>query len=282
MKRWTAFFVIAAVVITAASVWGLGTGKERLFKAAEGATVSLEDVIADVKNVKLVFMGEHHTAKSHHEAQLKVIRSLHEADVPLAVGLEMITSQHQAVLDRWVAGNVDEDGVRAVFQQDWGFPWALYRDIFIYARDNKIPMIGLNVSSALSRQVAREGFSSLSEEQLKQLPPVACVVDPEYEKFIRRALGAHGHGSMNFKNFCEAQLLWDTVMAVNLVDFINGNPERSVVVLAGSGHAWELGIPIQVRARSTASYRVILPEIPGRLTPENATVLDADYLWLGL
>ena len=282
MKRWTTISVIVAMVIIAALVWGLETGTERLFNVVDNSVASLEDVIADVKNVKLVLVGELHTAKSHHEAQLKIIGSLHKADVPLAVGLEMFTSQHQEVLDRWVADDLDEEAVRAVFQQDWGVAWELYRDIFVFARDNKIPMIGLNVPNALSRQVAREGFSSLSEEQLKQLAPIACVVDPEYEEFIRRSLGAHGHGSMCFQNFCEAQLLWDSAMAVNLVDFIKRNPDRSVVVLAGSGHAWKPGIPIQVRARSNASYRVILPEIPGRLTSENVTVHDADYLWLDL
>jgi uncharacterized iron-regulated protein len=282
MSRLAKVFTILAMGVIVALVWGLESEKTRLLNLADGSIESLEEVIPDLKSVKIVFFGEIHTVERIHEAQLKLIKSLHEAGVSLAIGLEMITHQHQAVLDRWEKGDLKEDAIRAVFHKDWGFPWELYRDIFSYARDNEIPMIGLNIPASISRQVALKGFSSLSEKQLKQLPPVACIVSPEYQKFIQRALGEHAHGSMSFKHFCEAQLLWDSAMAINLIDFMNKNPERGVVVLTGSGHAWKLGIPGQVRARTKVSYRVILPEVPGSLTPENVTVQDADYLWLDL
>ena len=282
MSRRKKVFAILSMGILAALVWGLESEKAKLLNLADGSIESLEDVIPGLKSVKIVFFGEVHTVERIHEAQRKLIKSLHEAGVPLAVGLEMITHQHQEVLDRWEKGDLKEDSIRAVFHQDWGFPWDLYRDIFLYAKDNKIPLIGLNIPASISRQVARKGFSSLSEEQLKQLPSVACIVSPDYQKFIRRALGEHAHGSMSFTHFCEAQLLWDSAMAVNLVDFMDRNPGRNVVVLAGSGHAWKLGIPGQVRARTKTSYRVILPEIPGSLTPKDVTVHDADYLWLDL
>lgn len=75
-------------------------------------------------------------------------------------------------------------------------------------------------------------------------------------------------------------MLWDSVMAWNLLRFLEANPEHKIVVLAGNGHAWKRGIPAQIRRRSSIPYRVILPEIPGRLERANVSLEDADYLWL--
>jgi uncharacterized iron-regulated protein len=143
-------------------------------------------------------------------------------------------------------------------------------------------MIGLNVSPEITRQVAREGFTSLTPEQRGDLPMVTCKVDPEYMAFIRRAIGLHGHGEMDFSKFCEAQLVWDTAMAWSLLRYLDKEPETTVVVIAGSGHSWKRGIPTQIRSRSKVTSRVILPEVPGRVEQGAVTVEDADYVWMGL
>jgi uncharacterized iron-regulated protein len=111
-------------------------------------------------------------------------------------------------------------------------------------------MVGLNVSRGITRQVAQEGFSSLSETQREELDGGSCNVTREYRDFIRSAFGAHGHGSMDFIRFCEAQLVWDTAMAINAVNHLEQHPDRMMVLLARSGHARKLGIPYQVKSRS--------------------------------
>ena len=142
-------------------------------------------------------------------------------------------------------------------------------------------MVGLNIPSAVTRQVGRKGFSSLPENLRQHLPPVSCNVDEIYQDFIRRAMGvAHKHGT-EFDYFCEAQLVWDTSMAWHAVQFLKENPDYTIVILAGSGHAWKRGIPEQVRRQSSLTFRVILPEMP-RLDRESVTLADTDYLWLDL
>ena len=144
-------------------------------------------------------------------------------------------------------------------------------------------MIGLNISPEVTRQVAAHGFDSLAPEQIGQLPPVSCEVDAPYMSFIRRSFGAHGHGQdRSFIYFCEAQMVWDTAMAWNLLSFHKKNPRHTVVVLAGSGHAWKRGVPEQVTRQSPSSLRVVLPETRYAVEKTKVTVKDADYLWLGL
>jgi uncharacterized iron-regulated protein len=243
--------------------------------------VSLPDIVRDLMQVKLVFVGELHDQEFHHRAQLEVIRRLWESGTPLAVGLEMFRRESQAYLDEWVRGELSEEAFRKIYFDNWNLPWNLYRDIFFFAREHKIPMIGLNVPSEITRQIAREGFSSLTPEQLGDMPPVSCAVDDAYAGFIRRSLGMHAHGGMTFTRFCEAQLFWDAAMASNATRFLKEHPQVTMVVLAGNGHAWKRGIPAQVTRGAPLPFRVILPEIPGRLDRQTVRLDDADYLWLG-
>jgi uncharacterized iron-regulated protein len=185
-------------------------------------------------------------------------------------------------LDHWVRGALTLEEFLPVYYGNWNFPWEYYRDIFLYAREHGIPLVGLNVPEETVRQVARRGFASLTPAQVGELPPIQCDVDPTYEDFIRRAMGLHAPRDRAFLNFCEAQLVWDTAMAVHLVRFLAANPEHTVVVVAGSGHAWRRGIPEQVRRLRDVAARVILPQIPRRLERASLGPDDADYLWEGL
>jgi uncharacterized iron-regulated protein len=242
--------------------------------------VSAETVVGRLKDARVVLVGEKHTVVGHHEAQLNVIRMLHESGTQVAVGLEMFRAESQEALDRWVAGDMSDDAFQQVYFDNWNFPWTLYDDIFLYARDRKIPLVGLNVPREITRQVARRGFSSLNEEQRGKLDNVTCRVDREYMEFIRRAHGAHGHGNLNFIYFCEAQMVWDSVMAVRAIDYVERHPGRVLVVLAGTGHARKQAVPAQIRDRRNLPLAVILPEVPGELDPDNLDAADADFIYL--
>jgi uncharacterized iron-regulated protein len=252
-----------------------------VMQVSDTTHIPFDSLIEDLQTVRMVFVGELHDEKAHHLLQLRVIQGLEDAGVPTAVGLEMFRHEDQPYLDQWVSGSLSEEEFVEHYYRNWNLSWSLYRPIFIFAREKQIPLVGLNVPAEITRQVAREGFSSLPPEDLTRLPSgVRCEVGPEYETFIRRSLGAHAHAGMNFTHFCEAQMLWDTAMAWHALEYLRQHPERTMVVLAGSGHAWRHGIPRQVERQSDLSLRVLLPEIPGRLGASTVTPEDADYLLL--
>ena len=282
MRRFIGVTLILTLLTLAYLSWARNSPDDRLLRVSDRAVVSLSDIIPDLKSAKLVFIGELHDQELHHQAQLEVIRRLYELGVPVAVGLEMFRRDSQAQLDRWVKGEITEEAFQKIYFDNWGLPWDLYRDIFVFARDHKIPLVGLNVPREITRQIAREGFASLTPEQLGDMPAVSCLVDDAYAAFIRRSLGMHTHGGMDFTRFCEAQLFWDTAMAWNALRFLKDHPSSTMVVTAGSGHAWKRGIPAQVTTRTPLPFRVILPEIPGRLDRETVRLDDTDYLWLGI
>jgi uncharacterized iron-regulated protein len=252
----------------------------RLYDLQNRKEKLMSEVIPELKKNRVILVGEHHTSIDHHFGQLNVIQSLKEAGVQVAIGLEMFRDDSQQALDQWVAGTISEEQFEAIYYDNWNYPWPVYRMIFDYARQEKIPMIGLNVPREITRQVSQGGFNSLSEEQRGKLKDVSCRVDKEYMDYIKRAFGGHAHGQINFTYFCEAQMVWDTAMAVNTLDYLKKEPDSVVVLLAGAGHVRKGAVPRQIRDRSDVPHAVILPKIEGIIDKETISTKDADYIML--
>jgi uncharacterized iron-regulated protein len=253
-----------------------------LWDVAGKAEISLEQAAGKFPSPGIVYVGEFHDNAAHHAAQLAVIKSLNKRERPLAVGLEMFQHIEQSILDAWVAQELSEEEMRRAFARNWSQDWHLYQDIFLYCRDQSIPMVGLNVPRSITRKVARKGFESLTSEEIGKLPPIVCRVDREYEEFLRRVMGSHGSDS-GFRRFCEAQLVWDTAMAIYALEYLKDHPERTVVVLCGMIHAWKKAAPEQAaRENAEVKQAVVQPSVKGRWTPASVSKEDADYLILGL
>ena len=269
---------IAFMLLLSLALWP-GHGQARSLDVRTGQIISDGQLTADLKGVRLIFIGEIHDNRWHHQVQLRIIRGLHEAGVPLTIGLEMLRHDSQWALDRWVNGTMSEGDFALVFDNNWGM-WPDYQAIFRYARGTDLPMIGLNIGRKITGQVASAGFSSLSPDQRREVPLVTCDVDQTYQDYMHQVLGKFPHGGMSFHHFCEAQMVWDAVMAKNLIAYLDSHPDRTVVVLAGSGHSWKFGIPTQIHRHLQIPLRVVIPEIPGRLDRTNVTPAEADYLVL--
>jgi uncharacterized iron-regulated protein len=271
------------ILITAGHLQADGnTPDTKVFRLSDRKVIPYGQMVDDLRKADIVFVGEMHDREAHHQLQLDIIRALRTAKPPVAVGFEMFTYESQKDLDDWVAGTIPESDFIKTYYRNWNFPWPLYDDIFLYIRNNKIPAIALNVPPEITQKISASGFSSLTKEERAKLPPeTGCVVDEQYMKFIRRAHSMHGHGGKNFVYFCEAQLLWDQVMARTIIDYQKKNPDKTVVVITGNGHAWKRGIPEQVRAlNEMTSVRVVLPHIPGHIDPSAMSPADADYILL--
>lgn len=254
----------------------------RLWEVQSGREVSLDSLAKSLGEASMIFVGEFHDRPSHHDGQLQIIQALHDAGKPVAVGLEMFTARDQAILDRWIQGTMAEGEFVKHFQANWGESWRLYRDIFLYCRERKIPMVGLNVPREITAQVAKKGFASLTREQVGMLPPITCNVNSAYMELMRQVHG-HAMNETDFTQFCEAQLVWDTSMAVHALRYLEVHKDQTLVVLTGAVHAWKQGVPRQVRKLSPhRQFIVILPEVPGTYDKETVSLEDCDFLLLGV
>jgi uncharacterized iron-regulated protein len=250
-------------------------------RMSDRKTVNFSQMIADSEGSDVIFVAESHDNKKHHEIQLDVIRTLWAKKIPLAIGLEIFQADNQRQLDDWIEGRITEEIFKAVYARNWSYDWSLYRDIFIFARDNRIPMIALNIPKEIVLKVARQGFASLTPEERKILPSgVTCDLNNPQTEFLKRTFQEvfkHEANGKVFTYFCEAQAVRNSGMAMIIANNQKRHPGRKLVALAGTWHAVKHGIPERLASIESLRYKVILPEI-AELGTRNATSAITDYL----
>lgn len=226
------------------------------------SSLPLEKLAAQLATRRVVFIGEIHDRYDHHLNQLEIIRRLHELGSNLAIGVEYLQQPFQAQVDDYIAGRTTEQEFlrNAEYFHSWGFDYRLYAPIFRYARAQHIPLRALNVPTALPSTVAKVGIAALSEKQRAYLPHDIQPADEAYRTRLRMAFSEHQAGKPDaFDHFVEAQLVWDEGMAESAAAYLNANPDRRMVILAGAGHLmFGSGIPSRLERRTHATYAIVL------------------------
>jgi len=253
-----------------------------IIRTRDGRSVSFSQLVEDAVKSDLVLIGEAHDDKSHHEMQLALIRALWEKNIPLAIGMETMEAGSQQQLDAWTEGRMSEENFQMVFADNWSMDWGLYREIFIFARDNRVPMLALNVPKEIVQKVSRQGFASLTPEERKDLPQgTTCDLRNPHTALLRKAFQQnflHLKNMNTFTYFCEAQTVRNSGMAWNIARYAEKNADRKIVALTGTWHAIKNAIPEQLeRNGSKLGYTVIIPEIP-ELPQGSAAASEADYI----
>ncbi|MCM2357680.1 MAG: ChaN family lipoprotein [Geobacteraceae bacterium] len=252
----------------------------RLASVSDKKAAELAEAVKNVEGADVIFIGETHDNAQHHAAQLDIVRSLHAKKVNMAIGLEMFTPEDQQELDEWTAGKLDEETFKPIYARNWSYGWDLYRDLFIFARDNRIPLIALNIPKKVMAKVVAQGGSALKESEI---PPKISWTLNEYQAGYMKAIARQVFGSSPparlHTRLSEAQALRNTGMAWNVAKYRKAHGADKVVVLAGTWHCVKNGVPELLSVYDKLTYKVILPELP-EFTLENATVGEADYLIL--
>jgi uncharacterized iron-regulated protein len=257
-----------------------------------GENITVTEAVARLADTNVLFFGENHTDMDFHTAQLQLIRALHRAGREVFIGLEMFPYTRQADLNRWTAGEFSEAEFLEVadWYGSWGYRWEYYADIFRYARDNKLPMYGINAPRDVIKAVRTDGFEGLTDEDLEHLPTSVDTSDDEHRELFRAYFEDDDSLHMaisdeQWEGMFRAQNTWDAVMGWNAAQAVrrNGSPETIIVVLIGAGHVtYGLGAERQIRPRYDGGIASIVPvqvlDADG-VAVEKVSASYADFVW---
>lgn len=248
---------------------------------ATAATVAADRLVAEMARRPVVLLGESHTDAEHHRWQLHTLAALHGRRPDMVLGFESFPRRVQPVLDQWVNGELDAKSfLEAVeWRKVWGYDAGFYLPLFHFARQNRVPMIALNVDRALVSKVGHEGWSAIPADERAGLSDPAPAGDAYRESLARiylykQSLQAGGDPeadieeadiaavieSAEFARFVEAQLTWDRAMAEALAEARQRQPGALVVGILGRGHIeYRHGVPHQLADLEIPDAAVLLP-----------------------
>lgn len=256
-----------------------------------GDVFAVNQLAGRLRDTRLLLIGEEHTTAGFHRVELRVIRNLQAAGRNVMVGLEMFPYTEQKSLDNWRDGLLTEAGfvTLARWYEFWGYNWDYYRDIFLYARDYRIPMYGVNTPRSVVTAVRQKGIEHLSESERQHVPPQIDVDNPDHRAFFQASFddddSMHGHmPAAMLKSMQAAQATWDASMGYNSVKVLKAAPPESIlVVLVGSGHvAYGVGIEHQARQWFDGKITTLIP-VPVQDADEkpvpSVKASYADFVW---
>ena len=219
------------------------------------------EIVSQIKQDDVVYLGENHDNVDHHRQELEIITRLYQHQTnlgKLAIALEMFQRPFQPILDRYLQGKIDEEGLRkqSEYETRWGFDWEFYAPILRFAKANQIPLIALNTPAEITNRVAESGIDSLERNDFRYIPPLADIsldnreyrqrLDEIYQQHIENGQG----NSKDADNFFAAQVLWDETMAEAIAQYYLNFPQSQIAVLVGKAHVmYDYAIPDRVARR---------------------------------
>jgi uncharacterized iron-regulated protein len=273
-----------------------GAKEDEIFHVPTGIRVTRAQLLDMIGASRIIYIGETHDNVGAHRVQLEIITGLIERfPGQVAVGMEIFQRPYQDVMDRWSRVELSERDFlkQSQWYSNWGMDYGYYKAILDYIRKERIPLLALNASVELTKEMRNHGLYGLSETWQNQLPHMDFS-DPHHRKLVEAFYKAHPPTSAkSFETFYQVYVLWDEVMAETVADYLatDEGGDKKLVVLAGGNHVrYGVGIPRRVFRRYPAAYTIVLPmevSIPGdkkgRLMdvslPE-IPLAPADFFWM--
>jgi uncharacterized iron-regulated protein len=264
---------------------------DQIHDTRAGKDVGPDDVATSLSDAAIVLVGESHTSVESHRVQARVIAALQRAGRRVILGLEMFPAEAPtAPFDRWLRGGMEEATLlrESGWYDYWGFPFGFYRDVFVLARQHRLPIRGVNAPRALISQIGRRGLSGIGAMDRARLPQTIDTTNEEHRQLFVAYVGGesatHGSGMPpeTLQRMVDAQSTWDATMAFNAARLHKeaNDPKAVVVVLVGSGHvAYGLGIARQARAYTDARVATVLPVATSPTAPVSVRASVADIVW---
>lgn len=218
---------------------------------------------------RVVFLGENHTSEADHRRQLEHLKSL---EGPFVVAAEMFYTDPVVLSPE-------------VWKREWGHPWELYRPIFEWLEEQRVPILALRPDPRYTAAV-REHGPTVAVPWIDEV-----LLGPEaYRRHMAEIAAAHGAApsprtrpgpappgdesatptehtgstqtlsspsgaapaaTPTSDRYFVIQCFWDEYMAWRLHQIAKAYPEHRIAVLVGSGHLHPgMGIPWRLARRA--------------------------------
>lgn len=231
--RFLLLFVVLAV-FTASNLSAQRADAFRIFNQ-KGKRVSYGKLFKAAEKADVVFFGELHNDPIAHYLQLKLAKHLiAHSDKQLVIGAEMLESDNQQVINRYLADELDYAGLDSTARL-WPNYSTDYRPVVDVAKANTLPVIATNIPRKYASMVFRGGFESLEDlpaSEQQWIAPLPIAYDPELPSYKAMLEMAGMHGGDNLP---KAQAIKDATMA----HFIHTNlsEKQKMLHLNGSYHS---------------------------------------------
>jgi uncharacterized iron-regulated protein len=118
--------------------------------------VSLDEVVDDLAQYDVVFVGEAHGHSTNHYVQSKLFSGLYARNNDIALSMEQFERSAQPIVDQYLAGEIGEETLKHDGNA-WDHYSQSYRPMVEFAKQKGLPVIASEVPGNLVSCVGEEG-----------------------------------------------------------------------------------------------------------------------------
>ncbi len=275
----TLLFTTAILLVACQNPADINSGVDRnsapiidahVLDTRSGEKLSANQLLARLKDVPRLIVGEQHTNPDHHQIEEWLFKQLSRQRPQGSLLLEMLTPTQQPAATRLqqalrAGQSVSEQDAQHQLAWQTGWPWPLYRGLVMQALSSDATLLAANLSSDQVKQIAKT----------QQLPPGPLSTS----EFVQNNLAAlitmmHGGEIPNDRllSMLAVQQQRDRAMAQQLLQA----PTPALLVAGGFHAAKNIGVPLHLHDLASHEKVTVL-----MLAKEGEQVTSdvADYVW---
>ena len=249
----------------------------RVYDSRHRRFTDFETMLADLKTVDVLLLGEQHDDAGTHRLELAVLEGLARRRSNVVLALEMFERDVQSHLEDYIRGSTAEPDFLAASR-----PWPRYptdyRPLVEFARAWHWPVIAGNVPRRIASLVARRGLEGLdslsSADRLLVARDIRCPHDEYFDRFAKTMGDMSGHpgaGAMTaeekraaLERVYQAQCVKDETMGEAIATAFTAAPARALVVqVNGAFHSdHRLGTASRAQQRLPGKRVAVVSFVP--------------------
>ena len=107
---------------------------------------SYDDLVIACFRADVVYIGDYHALPAAQAFAARILREIASRSRHVILAVEMVYGRNQRILDRWMAGEIDDSEFKRRIRYDleWGYDWESFRQLFDVARDYGVRVFGVD------------------------------------------------------------------------------------------------------------------------------------------
>jgi len=237
-------------------------------RGSENVRLTVDDLVDRLVEGDVIFVGEVHDDSLTHIVEHELLKRVSRHHRDLGVALEMFERDVQEVLDGYLSGRLTENDFLAV-SRPWRNYRTAYRPLVEFARENRLPVLAMNIPRRYANRVAvmgERGLAALADSEKVWIARELKPLDDEYRRWFMEQIREARPGPMKRfdpENLYKAQCIKDDTMAESIKMFRDTHPGVKVISYQGDFHsAFGLGVVKKLRLLDPSVKTVVVSIVP--------------------
>jgi len=222
----------------------------KIYSSKDYKEVSVTSLTPSLLSSDVIYLGEKHDNREHHEIQMQLIEELVKKDKKPSIGIELFSMDQTGFLMGFVFskshhGAPSPEKVEQRLRLNLGWDqrsekmWKNYFSILELAKKHQLTLFGMDIPAGIIRRMTMKGVENLTGVE-KLFLHSTNLEDETYKKFMFQQF-KDGHCGWSDKNLMEklygTWLARNDAMAKAIQTIRLQNPKEPTVVLLGGGHS---------------------------------------------